>query len=235
MRKIIKKILPTRALDYYSKLKYSARASKFKDSSTSDTFTQIYSTNHWGNSETVSGIGSTVQNAKNLIDAFDGILKKYAIESVFDIPCGDFNWMQHIKLSDIQYTGADIVEALVVGNTERHADETTKFEILDLIKDDLPQNDLVMVRDCFVHFSYDDIRKSIANLKRSKSTYLFTTSFTKHQLNHDIVTGDWRPINLCKSPFNFPTPLLVIDEFCAPEYQSEFKGKSMALWQISDL
>jgi hypothetical protein len=41
------------------------------------------------------------------------LLRQFEIHSLLDLPCGDFNWMQHVDLQGIKYTGGDIVEALV--------------------------------------------------------------------------------------------------------------------------
>ena len=71
--------------------------------------------------------------------------------------------------------------------------------------------------------------------KKSKSTYLLTTTFKKQSVNYDIVTGDWRPINLLKKPFNFPKPIMVIEENSPKGYKKEWRGKSLSLWRISDL
>lgn len=53
-------------------------------------------------------------------------------------------------------------------------------------------------------------------------------------LNYDIVTGDWRPINLEKAPFNFPTPMLVIEEQYDENFKKEFRAKLLAIWRIDD-
>jgi hypothetical protein len=90
---------------------------------------------------------------------------------------------------------------------------------------------LIFVRDCFVHLSYKDIDSAIKNIKSSASKYLLTTTFTNHHLNVDILTGEWRPLNLQVQPFNFSTPILVINENCT-EGNGEFIDKSMALWEI---
>lgn len=102
-----------------------------------------------------------------------------------------------------------------------------------MITDPLPQNDLIIVRDCLVHLSYKDIYNAIKNIKSSGSKYLLTTTFTNHDLNHDIVTGDWRAINLQK-PFNFSSPLLVINENCT-QGSGEYSDKAMALWEIDKI
>ena len=82
----------------------------------------------------------------------------------------------------------------------------------DITNSKLDKADLMLVRDCLVHFSFEDIKKSIFRIKQSRSKYLMTTSFVNVDKNIDIYSADWRPINLEKGPFNFPKPLMTYNE-----------------------
>lgn len=193
-------------------------------------FSNIYKQNHWADAESVSGPGSTLQNTTLIRDALPQIIKKYRVKTMLDIPCGDFNWMQKIDLSQVSYTGMDIVPDLIKRNTMNFSGENRKFMVADLVEDKLPKSDLIFCRDCLVHLSFMDIHAAIASMKRSQSTYLLTTSFTDHS-NFDIVTGNWRQINLQTTPFNLPPPLEIFTEGEA----GENKDKSMALWRLQDI
>ena len=153
---------------------------------------------------------------------------------MLDIPCGDFNWMKNIELNLLEYIGADIVKEIVRLNNEKYSNDKRRFVCLDIIKDNLPRADMVFCRDCLVHLSNDNVLKSIENIKRSNSKYLLTTTFTECEINEDIVTGDWRIINLLKEPLNFPNPILLINEDCT-EGNGTYSDKSLGLWRISDL
>ena len=61
-----------------------------------------------------------------------------------------------------------------------------------------------------------------------------STSFVNLERNIDIYTGDWRPINLEKEPFNFPKPLITINEKCQ-EMDGIYADKSLCLWKINKL
>ena len=102
------------------------------------------------------------------------------------------------------------------------------------MRDHLPKADILFCRDCLVHLSNEDIAKSIQNIRQSDITYLLTTTFTQCDENHDIVTGDWRIINLEKPPFNFPKPMSLINEKCT-EGDGTYADKSLGLWKISDI
>lgn len=234
MKKLIKKLIPDWLLRLYKKYNTS-RNSKFRNMSAKEVFTEIYNSNHWKSSNSISGPGSELSQTESLINGLDRIINKYKFSSILDLPCGDFSWMQKVDLSEIAYIGADIVEELINSNIGRYKERgNCKFIVLNLITDPLPKSDVIIVRDCFVHLSYDDISNAIQNIKSSGSKYLLTTTFPNHNLNHDIVSGDWRSLNLQKKPFNFSAPILIINENCT-ECEEEYNDKSMALWDISGI
>jgi len=198
-------------------------------------FKEIMQKNTWNGNESLSGPGSSLTQTKYIRQQLPKLFKKYKITTLLDIPCGDFYWMNKTDLRDIKkYTGGDIVEDLIVSNKKHFASKTKSFRVLNIINDKLPTVDMVLVRDCLVHFSYKDIQKAIKNLKKSKSTYLLTTTFTEGKSNEDIITGYWRPLNLQKVPFHFPKPLLLINEKCTEE-DGKYADKSLGLWKIKDL
>ncbi|HEX8999730.1 MAG TPA: class I SAM-dependent methyltransferase, partial [Blastocatellia bacterium] len=80
----------------------------------------------------------------------------------------------------------------------------------------------------------NDAIAALRNFKRSKSEYLLTTTFPKTEVNEDILTGEWRPLNLQRAPFNFPEPLRLINERCTEE-GDRYADKSLGLWRLSDL
>ncbi len=230
MKKLIKKIINIWLIYWNRK-----RKSKFRNKSTNEVFTKIYKDNHWKSSESISGKGSGHEQTKSLIKNLEKLLNDMNITSTLDIPCGDFKWMQKVDFSKIDYIGADIVEELIKNNKKQYNEKNNfKFIVLDLIKDTLPKSDLIIVRDCLVHFSYADIFTAIKNIKSSGCKYFLTTTFPNHHLNHDIITGDWRTLNLQEKPFNFPNPILVINENCT-EGNGKYKDKSMALWKLSEI
>src|SRR5687768_5656945 len=81
-------------------------------------FTSIYNNHRWGDNESLSGTGSKIEQTKAIAVFVPQLFRKYAIRNVLDIPCGDFNWMQHVDLSTINYLGADIVRELISKNMQ---------------------------------------------------------------------------------------------------------------------
>jgi hypothetical protein len=197
-----------------------------------NTFTSIY--NHptgWGSKESKSGVGSEINSTKILRKELNFLFLKYKISSILDVPCGDFNWFNQMDLTEIKYTGGDIVEDLIKLNKIKYPN--FEFLHIDITKDNLPKNDLVMTRDCFVHLSNSNILKSINNIKNSGSKFLLTTSFTKFHENIDIKNGEWREINLMIEPFNLK-PIYLINEMCVEDYPNA-SDKCMVLFDLNDL
>lgn len=183
--------------------------------------------------ESASGGGSTIQATERIREEIPALFKRLDIRSMIDAPCGDFNWMNKVSLTLDMYYGCDIVPELIVKNKNKYGNEKKQFLNLDITKDELPTADVILCRDCLVHLSYENIFAAINNFKKSGSKYLLTTTFPTEQINKDIITGDWRPINFCKTPFCLPDPKILIDEQWFEVGRKT--GKSIGLWCLNDV
>ena len=214
-----------------------SRGDLFEGKAPGEVFHHIFEERHWDleeGAESISGPGSSREQTRHLIAVLPEFLRSHNIRSMLDIPCGDFNWMRFVNLTGIDYTGADVVEAIVSHNRQHYTTEHHRFEKLDLLVDLLPPTDLLFCRDCLVHFSCADIRRAIKNIQRSDIRFLLTTTFTEEESNEDIATGGWRPVNFEKPPFSWGMPLDLIVEGCT-EQNGAFADKSMGLWELVDL
>ncbi len=207
---------------------------RLKSKSAEDAFTWIYQRNKWGGTDSVSGQGSDAEQTRHVVSGLSGLIREKQIRSVLDIPCGDFHWMKNVELAGADYIGADIVRDIVEQNEKIYAREGLRFEHLDLMNDALPTVDLVFSRDCLVHFSYEDIFKALHNICAGDSKYLLTSTFVERAENTDIVTGQWRPLNLEVPPFSLPAPVALIDEECS-QYNGSYRDKALGLWRIEDI
>jgi hypothetical protein len=198
------------------------------------TFAPFYTENRWGDSESRSGPGSNLTRTAKLRSELPLLLQEIGARTLLDAPCGDFNWMKDTDLGLWLYIGVDVIPDLIVRNQNLYSNERTQFVGLDLTRDWLPQADVILSRDCFIHFSYRHIAAAIKNFKRTRSTYLLTNTYPDWRKNENIRTGDFRYINLLLPPFNFPPPLRQIDEKF-PAEQEQFFGKKLGLWKLADL
>lgn len=196
-----------------------------------DVFNEIHKTNFWGADETVSGSGSRMETTAQIRRELPALIDTYGIKSILDIPCGDFAWMKHVEMGGVEYIGADIVADLVATNQKLYGSSTKTFKVLNLLEDPLPKVDLIFCRDCLIHFSNEDVWKALRNLSRSGSKYLLTTNYSEYAYNKEMVTGDFRRLNLLKPPFRLPAPMAFVSE--AGDQKDASRG--MGLWRIDDL
>jgi hypothetical protein len=193
-------------------------------------FTKVYETHFWVDDESRSGGGSNLYATENIRKAIPALFSKYGVRSVLDIPCGDFWWFKEMKLDLDSYIGGDIVAPLIASVAEKYTSPTRSFRVMDLTKDVLPGCDLILVRACFIHLSFELILAALRNITQSKIRYLLTTYSTHVAANVDIETGSCRPLNFCVPPFNFPPALEVIDD-----YAKGLEPRQLGLWRVDDL
>jgi len=173
----------------------------------------FYKENRKSGIESVSGFGSFIRNARETMMFLEKIIRKYEIRSITDIPCGDWNWMQHIALSNIDYIGYDIIEELIVINNLKFSKPNINFEVLDILSAIPRKSDLLICRDLLFHLSLEQQAAAIENIRASGSTYLMTTTFPWIEKNKELtkeelaVQWGWRMINVEKPPFNCGDPI----------------------------
>ena len=196
----------------------------------SDVFGQIHDARSWRGSS-VSGTGSDPDATAPLLAALPALLAGIGVRTILDAPCGDGNWMAELAYPLEHYTGIDVVPAVVDAATAAHGGPTREYRVGDLIRDPLPQADLVLCRDCLVHLPLAEGIEALANIRRSGATWLLATTFPSRAANADIRMGRWRPLNLCRPPFSLPAPdQLVSEQFGA---DPRFADKSLGLWRLS--
>ena len=164
---------------------------------------------------TPCGKGSTLKGSQEIRELLPRIITNYKITSIADAGCGDKNWIKTIDFCGASYQGFDLVK--------RH--ESTI--VLDITKEVLPGHfDLIICRDVFIHLTVNRILFAIKNFK-SSGKYLLTSSYKKND-NHLIsVDRGFTKISLTNNPFNFPEPLLKIEE--------NMFDRWLCLWELNNL
>ena len=183
-------------------------------------------------SESLSGDGSGLKQTEIIRKTIPLIIKKYKIKTIFDAACGDFYWMRFVINNKLNYIGGDIVKKIIELNKKKYKKKNINFIHSDLTKKDLPKVDLIICRDVLTHLPLDMGIRAKKNFVKSKSKYLLSTTFSNINKNIDILEGNFRPINLLKSPYTFGKPLLLINEKCT-EKNLKYKKKCLGLWKIN--
>lgn len=208
-----------------------ARERRLRGKSMQEVFYEIHSRNLWGNLESCSGFNSSLEATEDLRAQLPRLIANLGVRTMLDIPCGDFNWMRATELKLESYIGADIIDQLVARNREMHERPGRRFTRIDIVADLLPRVDLVLCRDLFIHFPDDHVRRAVANIRASGSTFLLTTSFRRTRRNTNIPMGSFRPINLERPPFSWPAP----ECFVAEGREGRLFGRGLGLWRIADV
>jgi SAM-dependent methyltransferase len=190
-------------------------------------FERIHRKNLWGSSESISGYGSTLEATNEVRSLIEELIRSRAVSSVVDAPCGDFNWMSEVvkKFPELSYIGIDIVPAIIEQDCALHTSDNVQFLHGDITTLTIPKADLIINRDCLMHLSYGDIERAIKQFNKSGSSLLLSTTWPNVSKNQDITTGQFRPINLQRDPFNFPEPNYLV-------FESKEPGRAVAVWQL---
>ncbi len=190
-------------------------------------FTHIYRKNLWESDETASGLESTLEQTEVLIHLLPKLFSILGVQRLLDVPCGDFYWMQYVDLEQVHYHGGDVVTELIEQNQTRYAGPGISFSELDLTRSDLPEADLILIRDCFAFLSHVQVWRCLKNLMRHEFKYVLISTHDDISINNPSQTGLWRPLNLQRDPFSLPAPGKLFPEAAA--------DKSLGLWSYEQL
>jgi len=187
-------------------------------------FSRIYETGAWVHSDSQqarSGMGSELTATESVRTAIPALLQRLACQSVIDVGCGDWNWMQTLDLP-CEYLGIDIVPSVIEAN-RRFQRPGVRFEVADAIKGPLPECDLILCREMLFHLSFEDGLRALQNMKKA-AKWLCLTTDTCIWFNSQIDTGDFRIINLQYAPYSLPKPIKLIPDGAV------ITGRNMGLW-----
>ena len=196
---------------------------KDKSSLRKTVFTSIFKSKHWAHGDmpdeyiSVSGHGSNInsEQSNNLIYSLVEFIKKNNINSILDMPCGDFLWMNKLlKQIEIRnYLGLDIVEEIIDQNIKLYENEHIKFKSCDIVDFETSEDfDLVLMRDFFIHTNNEDIKRILMNIKKMNIKYFAFENYSVSK-NVDVVPGKHRKINLKLDPFNLMEPFYSFKDY----------------------
>lgn len=195
-------------------------------------FTYIYKKKYWksGKDGSLSGSGSDKKASKNLVNGLNNFIRENTIQSILDVPCGDWTWMSEVRLQNLEYTGGDIVEDIINNNRVKYSRDNVSFRKINLMDDDLISCDLLIVRDLLVHLKNKDILKCLENIKKYDIKYIGLTHYPNTKYNKNTFWGDrWRPLNMLKEPFNIFQPDYILSD--ASNDGGVDENRVLAIWK----
>lgn len=153
----------------------------YRSLDTKNLFTKIYEEQRWGRSNDpaqkfYSGDGTHNSVAANTyFEAVKTYLQSFAKPpNVVDLGCGDFYTGSKLRPFCGSYVACDIVPALIEYNKDKFKALNVDFRELDIIKDELPDGDVVFIRQVLQHLSNKQIAKVLPKLQ-AKYKFLVIT------------------------------------------------------------
>jgi len=199
--------------------------------SLTERFSAVYENRVWlkGRSTgSLSGFGSELENTETVRQHLVELLESLKTRSLLDIGCGDFTWMKEVAFP-YRYIGVDAVHNLIETNKTLYSSGLRSFKAMDATRDPLPRVDTVLCREVLFHLAFSDIWRMIENIRRSGSSFLIATNENDIKYNADILSGDFRMLNLHRAPLFFPKPTLSIpDNSVSPD-------RTLSAWKVADL
>ena len=192
-------------------------------------FTSIFKSKHWVQKNdslakkyiSISGHGSNINTKQfqNLSSCFLDFLEKFSINSILDMPCGDFLWMNQIlKSKKLKYLGIDIVDDLIGKNKINYESSNIKFKTSDVTNFITEEKfDLLFMRDFFIHISNEDILKILKNISKMNIKYFASENYEIYK-NINTEIGKHRKVNLQIEPFNLEKPIFSFKDYEQDKY-----------------
>ena len=192
-----------------------------------NTFENIYKNNVWTCDGVRSGHGSKLEQTVDIRNFLNKFIVTNEIKSVVDLGCGDLTWVKHTEAFTTDYTGIDIAESLIKEHKSNYPDK--KFYNKDIVKDEIPEADLIIIRDVIFHIKIKDILSLFENIKH-KFKYLIITSCDNlvNQDNHNNIYH-FSYENLEIEPFNKTKGEMIADESHSKRKMLLFKHENFYL------
>ena len=198
LKAAIKRYIPDVLLTARRNYLVSRLRRRFKTLSVKDAFTAIYTDALWGGPEGLgdgffSGRGSHErQVVATYVTAVKTLLKSLDKPTVVDLGCGDFCVGAQVRSLCGPYIACDVVEPLIERNKARYQDLEVDFRVVDIASDELPNGDVVILRQVLQHLSNDLILQALRNIW-PRYRYLLLTEHVPSSLtflpNIDKATG----------------------------------------------
>lgn len=168
----------------------ATKASQNRNSATStkEVMSEIYEKKKWGgaNKDFYSGSGS---HSRKVVRPYNKVISSFlqSFENglvVCDLGCGDFNVGEKLVPYSKKYQAIDIVEDLIERNKKLFINDKLEFHCLNIVTDDLPDGDCILVRQVLQHLSNKEIKAVVKKLEKFKHVIV-----TEHLPKGDFVAN----------------------------------------------
>jgi len=187
-------------------------------------FQGIFEENEWGDAESRSGLGSTVENTEKIRQCLGNWISKHQVRVLLDIPCGDGNWQRYVpNMEQVQYYGFDIAPGTVASAMAKNAGQhNMHFGVFDLVSNLAPfKADMIVIKEVIQHLPLEMGKRMLQHAKAAGIPWLAVTHNPLYS-NQDIQPGDFYANNLNDPPFNFGEPAELCGKPGLTTYETDF-------------
>ena len=164
-----------------------------------EVFNEIYAKKKWGLG---SGTGSIPIFNTPIINFINNYINSHPdILTILDVGCGDFKIGSRLTLTDKKYTGIDTSGIIIDFSKRKYTNKNHRFLHMDAVCDNLPEADLIIIKDVFIHLSFENIQKILNKINPYKHVIIQNDIYKKNMMNVDISNGDFRALDMRLSPF----------------------------------
>jgi hypothetical protein len=168
MKKNLKILITSQLVSILKKMEITLNLKKNSSSTPKEIFGKIYAEGLWGGKkgEFYSGTGSHSEEiVGNYVEAIREYLSSFSVKpNVVDLGCGDFAVGSRVRRFCQAYVACDVVDELISFNINKFACLDVDFRVLDLVDDDLPDGDIIFIRQVLQHLSNYQINKLLVKL-----------------------------------------------------------------------
>ena len=175
-------------------------------------FATIYRKKLWGGRLSFGAHSGNGSRNKAIVSPYISAVRKFLMSldrpSVVDLGCGDFHVGSQLVDCAGDFIGCDVVDFIVEQNRRRFP--SVEFRVVNAIDDNLPEGEVVLVRQVLQHLSNAQVAKILPKLSQYKYAVIteHVPGFAGFVPNLDMETGpDQRGsfgsgIVLTEPPFN---------------------------------
>jgi len=170
LRVFIKNIFPRSLLNARARAVEKRQHLKYQGLGVEHVFREIYEKNEWGGKkgEFYSGSGS---HDPNIVTPYIQEIQVFLTSLLFrptivDLGSGDFNIGRNFVDKAERYYACDIVPELQEYNRKHFSFLNVEFVCLNIVEDDLPDGDVIFLRQVLQHLSNEHIQKVIDKCRK---------------------------------------------------------------------
>jgi hypothetical protein len=175
-------------------------------------FATIYRKKLWGGRLSFGAHSGNGSRNKAVVSPYVSLVRNFLMSldrpSVVDLGCGDFHVGSQLVDCAGDFIGCDVVDFIVEQNRRRFP--SVEFKVVNAIDDNLPEGEVVLVRQVLQHLSNAQVAKIVPKLSQYKYAVIteHVPGFAGFVPNLDMQTGpDQRAsfgsgVVLTEPPFN---------------------------------